>query len=54
MDKILDAVDLLKLNQEAIYHLNRFIMINEIEATIISQQRRAQDHMNSFRPLKKN
>jgi hypothetical protein len=36
MDKLLDAFDLPKLNQEALNHLNRFVTINEIEAVIVS------------------
>jgi hypothetical protein len=35
MDQILNAYDLPKLSQEDINHLNRSIMINEIEAIIM-------------------
>jgi hypothetical protein len=57
MDKYLDAFDLTKLNQEDINHANRPIRSNVIEALIVSQQRKAQDPLdslaNSTRPLKK-
>jgi hypothetical protein len=34
MDEFLDTYDCPKLNQEAINHLNRSIMQNEVEAAI--------------------
>jgi hypothetical protein len=41
VDKFLNALGLPKLNQGSINHLNRPIMSNEIEAIIVSQQRKA-------------
>jgi hypothetical protein len=53
MNKFLDTS-----NQPKSNHPNRFVASNEIEAVIVSQQRTAQDLMNSQlnspRPLKKN
>jgi hypothetical protein len=58
MDKLLDAYDHTKLNQENINHLNRSITHTEIEAPIVSQKRKVQDltdsPLNSKRHLKKN
>jgi hypothetical protein len=56
MEKILDALNQLKLNQEDTNHLNSSITSNEIEAVIKSlpQQRRDQEQMDSTRPLRKN
>jgi Mg2+/Co2+ transporter CorC len=58
VDNFLDALDLTKLIQEDINHLNRSIRTNVIKAVIVPQQRKAQDSMdslpNSTRPLKKN
>jgi hypothetical protein len=59
MDRFLDTYDHLKLDQEDINHLNRFITQNEIEASIKNlPKRKVQDMMdsllNSIRPLKKN
>jgi hypothetical protein len=58
MDKILDVFKKPKLKQDNIKHLSSSIMNNEIEVAIISQQRKAQDPMDSLfnctRPLKKN
>jgi hypothetical protein len=57
VDRFLDTYDHSKLNQEGINHLNRSITQNEIEATIVSQNRKVQDLMdsllNSIRRLKK-
>jgi hypothetical protein len=36
MDKFVDTYDQLKLNQEDINHINRYIACNEIEAEIVS------------------
>jgi hypothetical protein len=47
MDKFLDTYDHPKLNQEDINHMNRSIAQNEIEATIVSQERKVQDLMVS-------
>jgi hypothetical protein len=38
MDKFLNTYDHLKLNQEGINHLNRFITHNETEVAIVSQK----------------
>jgi hypothetical protein len=58
MYRFLDTYDHPQLNQGDIKHLNRFITQNEIEAAIVSQNRKVQDLMesllNSIRPLKKN
>jgi hypothetical protein len=58
MDKFLYTFDIPKLNQEDANYLFRFIVSNEIEAIVVSQQRRARDQMdslpNSTRTLKKN
>jgi hypothetical protein len=63
MDKFLDGYNQPKLNQEDIKHLNTRNVFspstcNEIEAVIVSLQRRAQDLMDSqqnfTKPLKKN
>jgi hypothetical protein len=58
MDKFLDTYDLPKLNLQYINNLNRCLTSNEIEAIIVSQQRKVQDQtdslLNSTRPLKKN
>jgi hypothetical protein len=40
-DIFLDVFDLLKLNQKDINHLNRIITSNDIEAVIVSQQRKS-------------
>jgi hypothetical protein len=57
MDKLLDAFNQLKLNQEDINQLLQSTTHNEIEAVIIFQQRRIEDLMesqpNSTRSLKK-
>jgi hypothetical protein len=57
MDKCLDEFALPKLNQEDINNINITVTSNEIEAVIVSQQRKAQDPMdsplNSMRSLKK-
>jgi hypothetical protein len=57
-NKFLDTFDHPKLNQEDINHLNRSIINNEIEATIMSLPKgKVQDLtdsvQNSTRPLKK-
>jgi NADH/NAD ratio-sensing transcriptional regulator Rex len=57
-NKFLDTFDHPKLNQEDINHLNRSIIHNEIEATIMSlPKEKVQDLtdsvQNSTRPLKK-
>jgi hypothetical protein len=58
MNRFLDTYNYPKLKQEDINHLNRSITQNEIEASIVSQERKVQDLMvsllNSFRCLKKN
>jgi hypothetical protein len=58
LDKFLDTYNHLKLNQEDISHINRFITCNEIEAAIVFPKRKVQDLMDSplhtIRPLKKN
>jgi hypothetical protein len=58
VDTFLDTYYYLKLNQEDINHLNRYITYNKIEAEIVSQKRKVQDLMdspvNSIRALKKN
>jgi hypothetical protein len=58
MDKFLDNYDHPKLKLEDSNHLNRFITKNEIETSIVSQNRKVQDLMdfllNSTRPLEKN
>jgi hypothetical protein len=58
MDKFLNTYNHPKLNQEDINHLNRPIICNEIETTVVSQKRKVQDLMdsqlNSTRPSKKN
>jgi hypothetical protein len=40
MDQFLDAVDLPKLNSQNINHLNRPIIINDVEVGIVSQQKK--------------
>jgi hypothetical protein len=57
MGKFLDIYDHLKLSQEDINYLNRYITCNETEATIKSLQRKKNpglmySHLNSTRPLK--
>jgi hypothetical protein len=47
VDKFLDAYNQPKLNQEDINHLNSPITCNEIEAIIVSLQRRVNDLMDS-------
>jgi hypothetical protein len=58
MGAFLDAYDQPKLNQEDKNYPNRLITSHEIEATIVSQKRKAQDLIYllliSTRPLKKN
>jgi GTP1/Obg family GTP-binding protein len=58
MDRFLETYNHRKLNQEDINHLNRSITQNEIEAAIVSQNRKVQDLMdsllNSIRHLKRN
>jgi hypothetical protein len=58
MDKFLDAYNQPKLNQGDFNNQIRLITSNEIEAVIVSLQRRVQDlmdsHLNSTRPIKKN
>jgi hypothetical protein len=58
MNKFLDTYDHPKLDLQDINHLNRSITQNEIEAAIVSQNRKVQEMMdsllNSIRPLKKN
>jgi hypothetical protein len=58
MDRFLDTYEHPKLNHEDINQLNRSITQNEIEAAIVSHNRKVQDLMdsllNSIRPLKKN
>jgi hypothetical protein len=58
IDKFLDTYNHSKLNQEDIGYLNRSKTHNDIEAAIVSQNRKFQDlidyPMNSTRPLKKN
>jgi hypothetical protein len=58
VDTFLDTYYYLKLNQEDINHLNRYITYNKIEAEIVSQKRKVQDLMdspvNSIRALNKN
>jgi hypothetical protein len=58
VDTFLDTYYYLKLNQEDINHLNRYITYNKIEAEIVSQKRKVQDlidsPVNSIRALKKN
>jgi hypothetical protein len=48
MDKFLDTYDNLKLNQEAINHLNRSITHNEIEAAIKSLPKKKTPRPNRF------
>jgi hypothetical protein len=48
MVKFLDAYNQPKLNQVAIIQLNSPITWNEIEALIVSLQRRAQDLIDSL------
>jgi hypothetical protein len=59
MDKFLGTHDHPKLNQEDINHLNRSIIVNEIEAAIKSLSKKKSPGpkdslMNSIKPLKKN
>jgi hypothetical protein len=58
MDRFLDIYDHSKLNQEDINHMSKSITQNEIEAAIVSQERKVQNLMdlllNSIRNLKKN
>jgi hypothetical protein len=58
MNRFLDTYNYPKLKQEDINHLNRSITQNEIEGSIVSQERKVQDLMvsllNSIRCLKKN
>jgi hypothetical protein len=44
VDKFQDACDLPKLTQEDINQLNKSIINNEIEAVIVFQIKRTQDH----------
>jgi hypothetical protein len=48
MDTFLYAFDIPKLNQEGINYLNISIKINDIEAVIVSQQRKAHNIMDSL------
>jgi hypothetical protein len=48
MERILDTYDYPKLNKNDINHLNRSITQNEIEAAIVSQNRKVQDLMDSL------
>jgi hypothetical protein len=56
MDRFLETYNHPKLNLEDINHLNRSITQKEIEAAIVSQERKVQDLMdsqlNSIRRLK--
>jgi hypothetical protein len=58
ISKFLDAYNLPKLSQEDINHLNKSVTSNGIEAEMVSQQRKAQDWMdsllNSTKPLTNN
>jgi hypothetical protein len=57
IDRFLDTDDHTKLNLEDTDQLNRSVTQNEIEAAIVSQNRKVQDLMdsllNSIRSLKK-
>jgi hypothetical protein len=48
MDKLLDAYDLPKLNQEHINHLNRSVMGNEIEALMKNIPRKKSPVLDGF------
>jgi hypothetical protein len=48
MDKFLDVFDKPKLKQENINHLNRTVTSNEVEEIIVSQQRQAQNPIDSL------
>jgi hypothetical protein len=48
MDTFLNTYDLPKLSQEDINYLPRSTISNEIEAVMVSQQRKAQDWTDSL------
>jgi hypothetical protein len=56
MNKFLDSHDQPKLHQEDKHYLNRLTARNDIEAVIVSQQRKSQDWVDALlnRSSKKN